>query len=92
MDVYIDRIKEEVVKILENLVFEGNKSKVEQVEDRLGNILEKALVSTDLMDYWINVKVMDDKKTLDTTFDVHIGLQEGEHDDTKIYNIDCVVK
>ena len=87
MNTYIEKIKEETVNILKDFVFDESKSKVEQVEDKLVDIFEPFLNSTELVDYWIDVKLIDDK-----TFEVHIGLQKGEHDDTKIYNINCFVK
>lgn len=86
MNTYITEIRKRIVNMLEGFIFEECGQAVEQVENRLVEILDQYLYVTELMDYWVIVKLSGEEK-----FEVHIGLQEGEHDNTKIYNIDSIV-
>lgn len=83
---YIYVIKGKVTNILENFEFDHDKSLTEQVENKLSEILDEYLDTTDLFDYWVEVKHIEDEK-----FDIHIGLQEGEHDNAEIYYIDIII-
>lgn len=83
----ITEIKNDVESLLKDFVFDDYKPKLGQVEDRLAEILDKFLNETDLVDYWVIVNF-----TGENSFDVRIGLQEGDFENTKINYIDCIVK
>jgi len=83
---YIDNIKEDVTDLLKDFIFEDSNNIVEKIENIVYDIISPYLYKYGLMDFWINVNPINNNK-----FEVHIGLQQGEHDNTKLYNIDCIV-
>lgn len=81
MNEILEKIREDVTKTLEDSIFIS----IEDVENSLGDILEVYLVSTELMDYWINLTETPE------CYQVHVGLQFGEHEYAKFYRIDSFV-
>lgn len=89
MENYLESIKNDLDLSLENFIFDENNEYnfIIQLENYLDENLKPMLYFTDvLVDYWINIE--EDNYN----YNINIGVQIGEHDDAKIYNLETTFK
>jgi len=85
----LDSIKDEIDLTLENFIFDEDKDEsfIIQLESYLDENLNPMLYyNNDLVDYWINIKENDYE------YDINIGIQIGEYEDSKVYNLETIFK